>query len=178
MFSQPILALALAAFALAYNITSPGDSQNWTTVGPQSATWKRESTDPLKFTAVLTNENRSVMPENNQVLARSVDGTTGHAQFAAPSGGWRQGEGFRLNFCHDEHISDGILAQSNEFAIIDGVGSEGIVPSPGGAPEAQDLDVHTTEKSNGAMARGAFEAAKDGLMGLMGLMGFLALMSV
>lgn len=175
MFSQFFVALALASFSLAYNITSPGDSQNWTTVGPQSATWKRESTDALKFTAVLTNENRSVMAENNQVIATSVDGTTGHAQFAAPPGGWPQGEGYRLNLCRDEHSTDAILAQSNEFAIIGGVGSEGIVPLPGGAPEAQDLDVHTTEKSNGAMAHGAFEAAKDGLMGLMG---FLALMAV
>ncbi|KAF4596818.1 hypothetical protein EYR40_007492 [Pleurotus pulmonarius] len=175
MFSKLVVALALASFSLAYGVTSPGESQNWTTVGPQSATWKRESTDPKTFAAFLTNEDRKALPQNNQLLAGSVDGTTGRVQFEPPQGGWPEGNGFRVNFCRDADSPEAILAQSNDFTISpSGVGSGGVGPLEG-APQAQDLDVHATEKSNGAMARGAFEAAKDGLMGLMG---FLALMAV
>lgn len=56
MFSQLILALALVGFSLAYNITSPGESNNWTNRGPQPATWEHASTDPPTFTVVLTNK--------------------------------------------------------------------------------------------------------------------------
>lgn len=107
----------------------------------------------------------------NQVIATSVNGKAGKAEFSPPDKGeWPQGEGFILNFCRDGHITDSILAQSKEFSIS-GVGGVGTLP---GVPEVQSLDAPPqAAKSNGAMA--AFEATKDGLMGLVG---FLALMAV
>ncbi|KAF7424778.1 hypothetical protein PC9H_010089 [Pleurotus ostreatus] len=172
MFSQLIVALALSSFSLAYNITSPGDSHNWTERGPQPATWERASTDPETVTVVLTNKNSSVMAEN-QVIATSLDGKTGKAELNPPKGKWPAGEGFILNFCQKGHTTDAILAQSKEFSII-GVGSEGVDSLPSTLPQTQNLDTPPqVAKSNGAMA--AFEATKDGLMGLLG---FLALMAV
>ncbi|KAG5220234.1 Quinolinate phosphoribosyl transferase [Salix suchowensis] len=132
--SQILLALALAAFSLAYQVTSPGGSQGWTTEGSQLATWTRVDTDPLNFTAVLTNEvslpesihqtlmltvakDRSVMPQNNQILAALVDGTLEQIRLNPPNGGWPTGKGFRLNFCRDSQSLEAILAQSNQFDI-------------------------------------------------------------
>ncbi|KAF4575097.1 hypothetical protein EYR36_006453 [Pleurotus pulmonarius] len=117
MFSQILLALALATFSLAYQVTSPGNSQGWTTEGSQLATWTRVDTDPLNFTAVLTNEDRSVMPQNNQILAALVDGTLGQIRLNPPNGGWPTGKAFRLNFCRDSQSLEAILAQSNQFDI-------------------------------------------------------------
>ncbi len=134
MFPQILLALALATFSLAYQVTSPGNSQGWTTEGSQLATWTRVDTDPLNFTAVLTNEvrsleiifptlvltvakDRSVMPQNNQILAALVDGTLGQIRLNPPNGGWPTGKAFRLNFCRDSQSLEAILAQSNQFDI-------------------------------------------------------------
>ncbi|KAI6003698.1 GPI-anchored small secreted protein [Pisolithus albus] len=103
--------------AFAYQVTSPGGSQGWTTSGPNYLTWTRVSTDPLNFTAVLTNTNTTVMPINDQVLNALVDGTVGTIQCSPPSGGWPTGDGFRVNLAQDAEHLDSLLAQSNEFSI-------------------------------------------------------------
>ncbi|KAI6047468.1 hypothetical protein EDC04DRAFT_625191 [Pisolithus marmoratus] len=103
--------------AFAYQVTSPGGSQGWNTSGPNYLTWTRVSTDPLNFTAVLTNTNRTVMPINDQVLNALVDGTVGTIQCNPPSGGWPTGDGFRVNLAQDAEHLDSLLAQSDQFSI-------------------------------------------------------------
>lgn len=55
--------------ALAYQITSPGGSQGWTTSGPNYLKWERVDTDPLNFTVVLTN----VVSTTSRTLTWFVD---------------------------------------------------------------------------------------------------------
>jgi hypothetical protein len=56
MRSSAVILLASIASAFAYQVTSPGEDENWTTTGPNVLTWVRVDTDPLNFTAVLTNQ--------------------------------------------------------------------------------------------------------------------------
>ncbi|KAL4076138.1 hypothetical protein V8B97DRAFT_2001772 [Scleroderma yunnanense] len=103
--------------ALAYQVTYPGGSQGWNITGPNYLMWNRVSTDPLNFTAVLTNQNTNVMPINNQVLDALVDGTLGSIICSPPSAGWPTGDGFRVNLAQDAEHLDSLLAQSSEFSI-------------------------------------------------------------
>ncbi|KAG2369639.1 hypothetical protein BDR07DRAFT_1266769 [Suillus spraguei] len=116
MRSSAAILLASIASAFAYQVTSPGSSQGWTTSGPNYLTWERVDTDPSNFTAVLTN-NQGAMPQGDQVLNALVDGTLGTIQCNPPSGGWPQGPGFRVNLATDAQNIDQLLAQSNQFDI-------------------------------------------------------------
>ncbi|KAG1755502.1 hypothetical protein EDB19DRAFT_1891767 [Suillus lakei] len=115
MRSSAAILLVSIASACAYQVTSPGDTEGWTTVGPNELTWVRVDTDPLNFTAVLTNQ--AVMPQGPQVLNALVDGTLGQIICNPPSGGWPQGSGFRVNLAADAEHLDTLLAQSNQFNI-------------------------------------------------------------
>ncbi|KAG2369637.1 hypothetical protein BDR07DRAFT_1371186 [Suillus spraguei] len=119
MRSSAAILLASIASAFAYQVTSPGGSQGWTTSGPNYLTWERVDTDPSNFTAVLTNEacDQSVMPQGAQVLNALVDGTLGRIQCNPPSGGWPQGSAFRVNLAANAESLDQLLAQSSEFNI-------------------------------------------------------------
>ncbi|KAG1846803.1 hypothetical protein DFJ58DRAFT_798687 [Suillus subalutaceus] len=118
MRSSAAILLASIASAFAYEVTSPGEGENWTTAGPNTLTWQRVDTDPLNFTAVLTNEDLQVaMPQGPQVLNALVDGTLGSIVCNAPSGGWPTGSGYRVNFAANAENLDTLLAQSNQFNI-------------------------------------------------------------
>ncbi|KAG1872786.1 hypothetical protein C8R48DRAFT_770172 [Suillus tomentosus] len=117
MRTSVAILLASIASAFAYEVTSPGDSEGWTTAGPNVLTWQRVDTDPANFTVVLTN-NYGVM--NPQVLNALVDGTLGTIDCNAPSGGWPVGYGFRVNLAADAQHLDTLLAQSNQFNITSG----------------------------------------------------------
>ncbi|KAG1815592.1 uncharacterized protein BJ212DRAFT_1481365 [Suillus subaureus] len=120
MRSSAAILLASIASAFAYQVTSPGDSEGWTTSGPNYLTWVRVDTDPLNFTAVLTNEacnQQTVMPQGPQVLNALVDGTLGSIVCNPPSGGWPQGSGYRVNLAADAQHLDTLLAQSAQFNI-------------------------------------------------------------
>ncbi|KAG1783107.1 GPI-anchored small secreted protein [Suillus placidus] len=125
MRSSAAILLASIASAFAYQVTAPGDTQGWTTVGPNYLTWVRVNTDPLNFTAVLTNQNQAVMPQGPQVLNALVDGTMGSIVCNPPSGGWPQGSGFRVNLAADAQHLDTLLAQSNQFNINSSTSSTG-----------------------------------------------------
>ncbi|KAF8842719.1 hypothetical protein BDN67DRAFT_898623 [Paxillus ammoniavirescens] len=112
-----VTVLFAVSSAFAYQVTSPGNTQGWTSTGPNTLEWVRVATDPLNFTAVLTNTNRAVMPQNDQVLNALVDGTLGTIVCNPPSGGWPLGSGFRVNLAQDAQHLDTLLAQSNEFSI-------------------------------------------------------------
>jgi hypothetical protein len=111
--------LSFSVLALAYQVTVPNTSQDWTITGPNNLTWVgRNATDPLNFTAVLTNQDPSVMPIDNQVLAALVDGDLGTIVANPPSGGWPVGDGFRVNLVPDTDSLTTILAQSSVFKIL------------------------------------------------------------
>ncbi|KAG9317478.1 GPI-anchored small secreted protein [Chiua virens] len=99
--------------AFAYQVTFPGGSSGWNTTGPNYLEWERVSTDPLNFTAILTN----VDTNTNQLLANTVDGTLGIALCPPPAGGWPTGSAFRVNLAQDASHLDTLLAQSSEFNI-------------------------------------------------------------
>ncbi|KAI1786654.1 hypothetical protein LXA43DRAFT_1032768 [Ganoderma leucocontextum] len=113
---RSILALLpFAASALAYSLTGPDAATGWTTSGPNVVAWQMVSTDPANFTIVLDNQN--VTPATSQVLDALVDGTLGNITVNPPSGGWKAGKGFRVNFVKDSQDLNSILAQSPQFDI-------------------------------------------------------------
>ncbi|KAG6903456.1 hypothetical protein C0995_005479 [Termitomyces sp. Mi166 len=112
-YSAPLL-FSFVASALAYTVTEPSAAHPWTASGPQTLSWDRVSTDPSTFTVVLTDMADSTY---QQVLAAEVGGDLQSIILNPPSGGWPQGEGFRLNLVQDVNHLDSILAQSSEYNI-------------------------------------------------------------
>lgn len=53
-----LTALFLVAPALAITVTSPSQSVNWTSTGPNPLAWQRVSTDATTFSVVLVNDVR------------------------------------------------------------------------------------------------------------------------
>ncbi|KAG2369641.1 hypothetical protein BDR07DRAFT_1388023 [Suillus spraguei] len=117
MRSSAAILLASIASVFAYQVTSPGGSQGWTTSGSNYLMWERADTDPLNFTVVLTNEDQAVMPDGPQVLGALVDGTLGITLCNPPDEGWPQGAGFRVNLAADAEDLNTLLAQSDQFNI-------------------------------------------------------------
>lgn len=54
--------LALAASALAYQVTEPDSVTGWTTAGSNVVSWDKVSTDAANFTIVLVNQVRELPP--------------------------------------------------------------------------------------------------------------------
>ncbi|OAX44477.1 hypothetical protein K503DRAFT_795333 [Rhizopogon vinicolor AM-OR11-026] len=123
----------------AYQVNAPGESQNWTTAGTNLLTWTRVDTDPLNFTAVLTNQacNQAAMPQGPQILNALVDGTLGQIACSPPSAGWPTGSGFRVNFATDAQNLDALLAQSNEFSIVAATSSGSSTATSGSSSTSQ-----------------------------------------
>ncbi|KAG6915664.1 hypothetical protein DXG01_010534 [Tephrocybe rancida] len=112
LFSAPLL-LSFVASALAYTVTEPSSAKGWSAVGPQSLSWDRVATDPSTFAVVLTSTDGQV----EQVLNAQVDGNLLSIPVNPPSGGWPQGQGFRVNLVKDVNHVNTILAQSSDFSI-------------------------------------------------------------
>lgn len=51
------------------------------------------------------------------MLAALVDGSLGNTTVNPPSGGWKTGQGFQVNFVQDTEHTNTILAQSGKFDI-------------------------------------------------------------
>ncbi|CAE6419034.1 unnamed protein product [Rhizoctonia solani] len=124
MRSSFVALLSLIASAAAYQVTYPGGDDKWY-AGTVTNTfkWERVSTDADSFTLVLTNEDRSLLPVNNQQLIATVPGSTGTIEVPAPSGGFPVGKGFRVNMVQSPQNVTTILAQSPEFEIVSGTGT-------------------------------------------------------
>ncbi|KAL5508387.1 hypothetical protein ACEPAH_6006 [Sanghuangporus vaninii] len=117
-----ILAVALGASAL--RVLAPNENEGWASTGSNTLSWERVSTDPTNFTVVLTNTDRSVLPENNQLLAAFVDATSATSvSIDAPSGGFNVGGSYRVNLVKSQDDLDTIYAQSDEFDITAGTSS-------------------------------------------------------
>jgi len=110
--------ISLVATATAYQVVTPGNAQNWTTAGPNSVTWQRVSTDPTNFTMLLVNQDKSILPSGQEILIAQVDGTTlTVANVPPPSGGFKVGNGYQVNFVADPDHLTTILAQTGQFSI-------------------------------------------------------------
>ncbi|CUA76917.1 hypothetical protein RSOLAG22IIIB_02397 [Rhizoctonia solani] len=170
MRSSFVALLSLIASAAAYQVTYPGSGDKWF-AGTVTNTlkWDQVSTDAATFCLVLVNEDRSLLPVNNQQLIASVPGGTGSIEVPAPSGGFPVGKGFRVNMVKSPTDVNTILAQSPEFEIVSGTGTSSgtlsatssvsrsvVVVSPTSAAAAtttsSDLNPTSTPRSNGAMS--------------------------
>ncbi|KAG9105117.1 hypothetical protein FRC07_009603 [Ceratobasidium sp. 392] len=113
--------LSFVAGSLAYQVTSPASSTKWYSGQVTNPlTWERVDTDPKQFTIVLTNQDRSLLPTDQQLIA-TVDGTTGKTDVPAPSGGFPPGKGFQINLVKSPSEMNTILAQSPVFEIVSGI---------------------------------------------------------
>ncbi|KAL1719595.1 hypothetical protein EV715DRAFT_290021 [Schizophyllum commune] len=189
MYAATIL-LALAAAVSAITITEPNSSQGWTNKGGQTVKWQAVDTDPSSFTILLTNTDRSVMPDNNQMLAAEVDSSLGETTVNAPSGGWPTGGSFRVNFVKNTTELNTILAQSDEFDIKEdtsssssssssasSTGSKTAATSAGTAtvpPTASEHNGAATTTSGSAASATNSNAADVTSFGAAGLAGALA----
>ncbi|KAL1707590.1 hypothetical protein EV121DRAFT_277960 [Schizophyllum commune] len=189
MYAATIL-LALAAAVSAITITEPNSSQGWTNNGGQTVKWQAVDTDPSSFTILLTNTDRSVMPDNNQMLAAEVDSSLGETTVNAPSGGWPTGGSFRVNFVKNTTELNTILAQSDEFDIKEdtsssssssssasSTGSKTAATSAGTAtvpPTASEHNGAATTTSGSAASATNSNAADVTSFGAAGLAGALA----
>ncbi|KAI0065979.1 hypothetical protein BV25DRAFT_1764871, partial [Artomyces pyxidatus] len=115
--------LSLVASTLAYQVTSPGTNQNWTTSGTHIVSWSRVDTDALNFTMLLVNQNKAILPSGSEVLSAFVDGTKGTLQVAPPSAGFPVGDGFQINLVAGPDQTNTILAQSGQFSILQSASS-------------------------------------------------------
>ncbi|ELU41901.1 GPI-anchored domain-containing protein [Rhizoctonia solani AG-1 IA] len=96
MRSAFVALLSLIASAAAYQVTYPGAADKWYAgTVTNKFDWTRVNTDADSFTLVLTNEDRSLLPVNNQQLIATVLGSVGSIDVPAPSGGFPVGKGFR-----------------------------------------------------------------------------------
>jgi len=115
-----IFVLSFVASTLGYMVIFPNgdDGTGWTTQGPQLVNWTFVSTDPPNFVLNLTNQQMfGFVP---MTLVNEVTGSTGSIEVNPPSGGFKPGSNYRIDFVtspEDPNDSGGILAQSNQFNI-------------------------------------------------------------
>lgn len=147
-------ALSLAASALAYSISEPSSTEDWTTSGPNVVTWTRVDTDATNFTLVLVNQDTSIMPSGSEVLVAYVDGTVGTVTASAPSAGWPTGSGFQVNFVKDTNSLNTIYAQSNQFNITQSTSSAASSTSASASKSsaASGSTTGTSSKATGSAA--------------------------
>ncbi|TRM61079.1 hypothetical protein BD626DRAFT_502639 [Schizophyllum amplum] len=161
MYAAAIL-LAFVASAVAITVTEPNASVDWTNKGQQTVKWDAVNTDASNFTIVLTNEDRSVMPDNNQVLAALVDSSLGQTSVGAPSGGWPTGGTFRVNFVKSETDLTTIYAQSPEFNITEDTSSSSSSSSSSGSTTASRSNSATSATGTSTVPPTAVEAGSSG----------------
>ncbi|KAK0453404.1 hypothetical protein EV421DRAFT_679659 [Armillaria borealis] len=185
------LSLLFATSTLAYEIVEPSGTKGWTNFGSNTISWNRVNTDAMTVTLILTNENRTALPQD-QIVA-SLNGTLLTAQVYPPTGGWPIGSTFRINFVKDPQSPHTILAQTSEFDITrkDNMTLDASVDTPtttpggysylrtatssaaaaSGTSESDSSGAETTSSpasSNGALP---IEFSNNGLAGLLVLLG-------
>ncbi|KAJ4478330.1 GPI-anchored small secreted protein [Lentinula aciculospora] len=186
MRSAAALCLVFAASAYAYTVTFPTESEGWTNSGAQLLSWSRVDTDPLNFTAVLVNNDASILSDP-QILAAQVDGTLGNTTLNPPSGGWPSPDGgYRVNLVQNTTELNTILAQSPTFNITTATTTSSSASSTGNSASSTNVvgttgttatstdsssasTTSTTSSSNGAVTFGA----QSGLFGILAFVGAL-----
>jgi len=178
--------LALASSAFAYQVNQPNAINGWSNSGSQIVAWDRVSTDPTNFTIVLTNQDRSILPQD-QVLMAEQDGTgQNQVSVGPPSGGWISGPHFRVNLVKSVNEPNSILAQSSEFTIGPVSSSSGALstlrPTVTAVPPGVTTTVPPTSSGTGNTgntsppgSNGAFVVkAGTGIMAVLGAITYLA----
>ncbi|KAI0650216.1 hypothetical protein C8Q79DRAFT_998108 [Trametes meyenii] len=150
---------ALAASALAYQVTEPTNSTGWTTSGPNQVSWNKVDTDSANFTIVLVNQ--ASFPPTSQVLAALVDGSLGKTNVNPPSGGWKAGTGFQVNLVKDAENLNTILAQSNQFSITTSTSSTFSSATSGSISATAASGTLTVPATSGTAASGSKTSATD-----------------
>jgi len=116
MHSLSLLLLALPALAI--QVTSPTQFTVWDAASSsQTVSWSSVNTDATSFAIVLVNQDRSVLPTNDQVLAANVTTSSGSVSVTYPSGSWPVGDAFQVNLIASTDNINTIYAQSNDFNI-------------------------------------------------------------
>ncbi|KAI1942053.1 hypothetical protein LOZ66_001534 [Ophidiomyces ophidiicola] len=107
--------LALAASVCALQVTSPKASATWNLSKKHSIEWNAVSTDPLTFAIELV--NMSVHPPFSMKLARGIKSNAG-SYITEPIRGVPPGSAYQFNLVSDNPASPGILAQSQQFTVV------------------------------------------------------------
>ncbi|EJT97565.1 hypothetical protein DACRYDRAFT_24953 [Dacryopinax primogenitus] len=111
-------ALLLAIPALGIAVTSPGQSTVWNAnTASQTVAWTSVDTDATSFAIFLVNQDRTVLPTNNQLLSANVSTSAGSTTVTYSSGTWPIGDAFQINFARDSNSPDSLYAQSVQFNI-------------------------------------------------------------
>ncbi|KZO93199.1 hypothetical protein CALVIDRAFT_260155 [Calocera viscosa TUFC12733] len=113
-----ILPLILLPAALAIQVTSPTQSTLWSSgATSQTISWSSVVTDPTSFAIVLVNQDRTVLPTNDILLADNVSTSAGSVSVTYPGGTWPVGDAFQVNLVAASDQTSTIYAQSNDFNI-------------------------------------------------------------
>ncbi|KAK7695769.1 hypothetical protein QCA50_000406 [Cerrena zonata] len=113
--------LALAASAVAYQVTKPENGSTWDPNEAQIIAWNKVSTDPSTFAITLVHQ--ASQPNTRTLLLDNVDGGSGSVTVNPPNGGWPSGTAYQINFVQDSSHLDSLLAQSQQFDIKASTGS-------------------------------------------------------
>jgi len=141
--------LSFIASTLAYQILIPNNVTGWTNTGDQTFTWSTVNSDQAIFSVVLTNQNPNsgITADYSQNLLPSVTGSDLSAVVAPPAGGFKVATGYRLNFMAIPSAAisqnNGILAQSDEFAITAGSLSISASGTTGTSPSTETPSTQT-----------------------------------
>lgn len=99
-------------------VVTPSASNGWTNQGPQIISWQSNNTNPLEFAIILTNQNRTLLP-NDQALSPLIDTDLLTTTISPPAGGWpTPGTNYQVNLVLSAHYPDTVYAQSEEFTIF------------------------------------------------------------
>jgi len=142
--------VALISSTCAYQILTPGNSNGWTTAGPNIVTWQRVVTDSQTFTILLVNQNQGVLSGGPEILAVLVNSSALTYTVPPPSGGFPVGTGFQVNFVPDAGSFSTIFAQSGQFAITGPSSTNSPSRAVASATPANPATVAATTDTSGA----------------------------
>lgn len=154
--------LALVSSACAYQVITPGNSNGWTTGGPNIVTWQRVDTDAQNFTMVLVNQNQAVLSGGQEILVALVNGSALTYTVPPPSAGFPPGTGFQVNFVKDAQSLTTIYAQSGQFAITASSSTTSPSRTAASATSANPTAAETTDTSGDLNPTGTSTSSGNG----------------
>ncbi|KAI1988783.1 hypothetical protein LOZ53_003784 [Ophidiomyces ophidiicola] len=142
--------LALAASVCALQVTSPKASATWNLSKKHSIEWNAVSTDPLTFAIELV--NMSVHPPFSMKLARGIKSNAG-SYITEPIRGVPPGSAYQFNLVSDNPASPGILAQSQQFTVVQHTVSIDSESSASGVVSEPLFQTNSTSFPTGTISR-------------------------
>lgn len=120
MYTAAVLASLLSS-ALAISITSPPQNYVQDSTQPQRIVWTSVNTDPPTINIELVNFSK--FPNFNKTIATNVQTSAGFFVNPANNDDGQTGTGFQINFVGTQGDNLGIVAQSQQFQLVNGGGS-------------------------------------------------------